>query len=836
VVDDGAVAAAGLGAPLTDVRLRASVEEGVLAVDSLTATWVPGRIDASGRVPLSFVGALPLAAGTTGPATFRVDLEAFDPGVLPGVPSGLHGEVRARLEGVAPAADASALEATAVFETLRLSLGTLDIAQEQPVGVRIVDGRATLDPVRLSGTAGTLDVGGSVGLVGDRPLDLETSGALEVAALAALVETGRGDGTLTLDLRARGTAASPALSGFLEIEDGTFTSDTPELAARRVQVRLDVADRRIEVTRLSAELNGGTLESSGWLALGEGTIQELDLQLATRGFAYDAPLDLRSLSDADLRIVDRAGDLVVEGTVTIEEGGLTGDINFDTAVLDAALRPRRLDLTTPRNPLLERVRFDVAAVTEQPILLDNNLATGEVDFDVRVLGSPYETGLTGRLDLRPGAVVALNERRYEVDRGIIRFTGETEIVPQFDLQLQTSVSRFDVTLAITGTPGDTDTSLTSLPVLPEPDIMALLVTGRTLDEMRGEEFDIAREQMLSYLAGSVTSRLSRGLEESTGFDEVRIDTELIASEGEPGARLTIAEDFSDRFRLVFSRDLSGSNGEIWLAEYDLTHRFGTRAVRQEDDYRFDFRHVLGLGGQPAPERQPRSRPEITALAVEGADEARLREVFGVEVGDSYDFFAIRDGIERLEEHFRAQQRLQARIRLDREITDDAAALMLTVEAGPRVEIQITGVSPPRTVFDDVALAWSRGVFDAQRADDARDRLWQWLADRRYLDATIQSTVTDERADLRRVVLAVSPGVRFETVTLAFEGAGPVVGCAPQVGGRRHSRPHPVVPAQRRLRRGSAAAARRARWTLLREHRTGVLSVGNDCCNFADGRR
>ena len=36
--------------------------------------------------------------------------------------------------------------------------------------------------------------------------------------------------------------------------------------------------------------------------------------------------------------------------------------------------------------------------------------------------------------------------------------------------------------------------------------MAMLVTGRTLDEMRGEEFEVAQEQVLSYLAGRVGSR------------------------------------------------------------------------------------------------------------------------------------------------------------------------------------------------------------------------------------------------------------------------------------------------------------------------------------------
>ena len=163
---------------------------------------------------------------------------------------------------------------------------------------------------------------------------------------------------------------------------------------------------------------------------------------------------------------------------------------------------------------------------------------------------------------------------------------------------------------MTGAPGETETTLTSDPTLPEPDIMALLVTGRTLDEMRGEEYEVAREQVLSYLAGRVGSRLGRGLERATGLSEVRIEPQLIANEADPSARLTVGQDLTDDLKLVYSTNLADSNDQIWVAEYDVTRRFQTRGVRQSDNsYRFDFRHDVRFGGEPAPRRQPRHRPD-----------------------------------------------------------------------------------------------------------------------------------------------------------------------------------------------------------------------------------
>ncbi len=54
-----------------------------------------------------------------------------------------------------------------------------------------------------------------------------------------------------------------------------------------------------------------------------------------------------------------------------------------------------------------------------PILVDNNLARAEIETDLTVVGTPYETGLLGELTLLEGSEIRLNERRYEAERGVI---------------------------------------------------------------------------------------------------------------------------------------------------------------------------------------------------------------------------------------------------------------------------------------------------------------------------------------------------------------------------------------------------------------------------------
>ena len=216
-----------------------------------------------------------------------------------------------------------------------------------------------------------------------------------------------------MQLAARGTIAAPELNGFVALADVTAVSDEPNIAAEHVNARIDLRGRQVTLTQLTADVNGGTFEAGGSATLGRGGLEAIDLQATTRDFAFDAPLDLRSLSDATLTVLSNGDEIVVGGQVTIDEAGLTGDFNFDQGLLAAMTARPELNLTRERNALLERVRFDVNVDTSTPVIVDNNVAQAEVSVDLRLVGSPYRAWAdrTRR---------ATRRRRDHVERAAIR--------------------------------------------------------------------------------------------------------------------------------------------------------------------------------------------------------------------------------------------------------------------------------------------------------------------------------------------------------------------------------------------------------------------------------
>jgi outer membrane protein assembly factor BamA/autotransporter translocation and assembly factor TamB len=784
-VDNASLNAKAFKQPLEHVGVKVDVADGAARIDDVHASWGTMRLTTSGSIPFGWLPEkLPVdIPRQTGAAQLQASITGVDLAALPvaGAPEQLTGAVAVRADFSAERPDVAALTGTIAFPQMQLAFNGLTLAQQGESTIALDNGDVRVERFALDGTAGRVDLSGHAGLTDPRPLDLSARANLNAGALSALTKSVRAAGRASLEVRATGTATAPSLNGFVELANGRISVDDPQIAAQGLNLRIDFTPERATLARLEGSLNGGTLSGSGSVGIAGMTMKDLDVDVKATDVALEAPLSVRSLTNADIRITQRAdpsgsGDqeIVIGGQATIQEAGLTDDINLDTGIFQALTAPRSLDLTEERSAMLERVRFDLKVTTATPIIVDNNLARAEIDADLRLLGTPYETGLSGRMELSEGSVLILNERTYNVQRGVITFIDDRRIQPSLDLELETTARKYDITIDATGTPDDTKTTLTSTPSLPEPDIMALLVTGRTLDEMRGDEFDVAKTQVLSYLGGRVGSQLGRGLQRATGLSTVRVEPNLIANEADPSARLTVGQDLTDDLSLVYSTDLVNSSDHIWIAEYDVSRQFSTRAVRQSDDsYRFDFRHDVRFGGTPEPSRGRRTKQHVGTVAITGQPaigEEEIRRRFKLKAGDKYDFFKSREGVKRIARLYREQDWLQPRIRVERTVRGDEVDLALRINAGPKVSLVFDGFTPSNDLVEQAETLWSRGVFDTQRADDVKDAIRASLVSQKYVNPTIEYEIESGDRAAKRVTFHVTPGTRFEKVTLAFEGA------------------------------------------------------------------
>ncbi|HYO84301.1 MAG TPA: translocation/assembly module TamB domain-containing protein [Bryobacteraceae bacterium] len=779
-VNNGYVLAPSVNPPVSGVNVQGQIRNGALELASATASIGPATLTASGTVPFGLLPAdLPVELPRRqGPASFTAELQDLDLATIQALPDQLSGTVSARFEATAARPELAAVTGRLTLPTFKLRYGTIGLEQQGTSSVTLAGGTAFVENFHLVGPETNISVAGSAELAGNRALDLSVSGTSDAALLSAFAEDVRAEGKTEFRVALAGTAAAPAARGYLQIADGTFSLREPRVGIEGLDLRVDLDGTRATISRLGGSLNGGELTGGGTVDFTGGTLRAADLGVKATGVYLDIPEGLKTLSDVELKIAPGANDtIVLGGQVTVADGGFTDDLYFDRGVLASLGQERGIEVTDTRNPMMERIRFNIGVRTDNPIVVDNNLAEAEITADLRLLGNPYEFGLSGRLEILEGGELRLQEREYLVERGTILFTSDRKIEPMLDVLATTTAGGYDIRLQVSGRPGDTETTLTSDPPLPEPDILALLLTGRTMEELRGNEFEVARNQVLSYLTGRVGSQLGRGIAGATGLSTVRIEPNLIAAEADPSARLTVGQNISRNLEVIYSMDLINSSDQIWVAEYDLTRRFTTRGVRQADgSFRMDFRHDLRFGGIIEPRRgDKRVQRRVGNVNIVGAryfSDMKIADKFDIEAGDKYDFFKTRKGLDRVNKMYKEAGLLESKVRLRRQQQEgsDTVDLNLTVAPGPEVQFVFEGASVPDKIQNRVRDIWRDGVFDTQRAEEAVEALRGWLVDNNRLQAQIEYRISRPAEGRKRVVFDINPGPVFRNVQVAFEGA------------------------------------------------------------------
>ncbi len=778
---NGTIALPDLGIPpFYNVNLALSVENGVAVLQRASADWGPAIVQAAATVPL---GLLPpnlpfkIAGGQQGQASFQVEANNVQMLAFGRLPEDLSGVASVHVDGTASKLTIEGINAKATFSELSAKYRGFELAQANPATVLLFNGVVQIEPLQIKGPQTNLNLAGSVSLAGNaQKLDVRLTGETNAGILSFFVDDIKASGPMQLQVVAAGSLQSPNLSGFVELNRGLIALDNPRLAAENLRFRAELNGSQINITQLRGTLNGGRLTGDGYVNLARGGISDMKVSLQGNGVYLEFPQGLRTSSNFNVSLIGYGSAYVLDGAVKILEGSYTRDVYIEEAVLRGLRGGQHIDLSKERNPFLNELRFNVRVDSAEPLLVDNNLAKAEVTVNLLLVGTYYRPGLTGRISIEEGGEVYLAERKYIIDRGIITLTNEQRIEPQFDILARAQVGGYEISLSLTGDLRKTDVTLTADdPALTEPEILALLLTGRRVEEAKTATVQVAREQILSLLAGSVTGRVSREFQQAIGLSSVRIEPSLIAPEQNPTARLTVGQDLTRNLSLIYSMDLADAGNQIWIAEYDISRRFTTRGIKQEDNtYRFEFRHDVRFGGTPFEtiDRGPDERKAGTVRFIGNRyfTDKQLQDAFKVKPGDRYDFFKVRNGVDRLQELYAKAGLLEARISLRRNREGNIVNLNVRIQPGPKVEFVYEGWDLPGDVRDTIRKHWQSGVFDEQRIQDAEHEIRTALFKRKYLKNSITTTVDAPNGEMKRVLFEIQPGTRFDTVNLTFDGA------------------------------------------------------------------
>ena len=808
-MERGVVNIPDLPLPFEAINIKADILDGALILHDASAKWGDGTITVSGELPFrALPWTVPGLVARDGPVQFKLAVTGLTPEMTDIFPPGLTGKLSFRAEGNADRADLESLNAEIVFDELNFSVESLDFYQAAPVRIGIHNGTASISQMTIIGPETNLFLYGSAGLLSpDDSVSLRLNGFLDAALLTFGDPDLRAAGRLDILIDAGGTLSNPVLSGYAETDNGRFSLRNPRIVADDLHIRLAITPENISVERLTGLLNGGSLTGEGAVGYAGGPFDDINLRLSFDNFFLEAPEGLKSLSSGTITIVSEEDAIVIGGNIRIEESIFRESFEVGGQVMNYLRSHQMVEISDDptQDSILNRIRYNISLRTMTPLFVQNNMVRVEAEASgLRVVGTYHEPSVTGRVALVEGGTIFLSQLEYYLERGVVTFVNQTRVEPELDIQARTKVAEYDIALNISGNAMSYSAVLTSEPSLPERDILSLLLTGRTSAETQGREMQAAAGGTLSLLAGLGGEQLTGGARRALHLSTFRIDPGFIASESDPGARLTVGEDITRDFSLAYSMNLINGGDQIWAAQYALTRRFTTQTTRQQDNsYRFEFRHDIRFGNANTgrPTRQGESRRsgagegtertstrentrfeigDIRFTGEENFSEKTLLRRLNASPGDRYDFSKIQRGLDRLQGFYAGENYLEADIRMRRETRGDAVDLELGITSGPVVRFYFEGFPVSSRTRHDVEKAWVDGVFEAGRVEDAVAVLRRSMVSDGYLKAaiTVETELAVEDgspAEIRHVFFQITPDVRYSGITLQFPGAAGIGG-------------------------------------------------------------
>ncbi len=793
-LDDGVLALRN-HPPFIDLTVTGAIQDGVMAFDTVRGSWTGATLDAEAELPFEVVSEyLPKLlvsrfADRERLARAHVELTSLTPTALaayisPSIVERLTGRTSAVLDLELPTLAPETLRGRLTLPEASFVVSGVPIEQRRPTEITAADGRVTIASFDWGNTTDYLTVGGGF-TFGDTPrVDLSVTGTLDLRAASLLLPDSGTTGAVRLIADVTGPLAAPALRGTIEIDDGELRVADPRLVVTDLRGAIFLTADGLTVHELAGEANGGQLEMSGsWSLSGDGP---RTIALHGEGIALEIPRGLRSETDLALRVTDGAGGLAVAGTATLLRGEYREPLSLAGGLLAALQQPSDLSPPTFDDDRDGTVSLDVRVLTVDDIVIENNYVEAELSADVRLGGTTGAPAVTGRVAIREGGRVLLGTRLYEIDTGAVDLVDPTGIEPQLTLTARTRVASHDITLAVAGGRDDLTTSLRSDPVRPEADIVSLLVTGRTLDQVSAAPSVGARDQALGLMSseflGQVVGRV--GLDVRVASDaaatggNIRFDPSLIASDVNPGTRLTVSRDLNERVSLTFSRSLRESD-LAWLVDYFPRTDVEIRAFFNDENERaYEFRHALTAGAPPG--RATTSGAAVAALRVRdvrfvgvvGFTDDEVRRPVSLRVGDRFDFHQWQRDQDRLVAFYRERGYWEARVRAGRQRHPEAGTVALTyeIEQGPRTTLVVTGHELPAEVRRDLQKVWARAVFDTFRLEELTRRVSSYLVDAGYLRADVNAEIKiDDPPEHKRIVLRIDAGDRADARRVVFDG-------------------------------------------------------------------
>jgi autotransporter translocation and assembly factor TamB len=300
-------------------------------------------------------------------------------------------------------------------------------------------------------------------------------------------------GNIYANVRVSGTVGNPSVSGDVEADLPHLRfhqSELPDLKDTRCHIQFSGTE--VVLSELKGTAAGGSFSGRGTVDVSNLQEPVFDLSLNAQEALFYRSEELSVRSNLAVKLTGPMSGAQVSANVSLVNSRYQKEIDL----LPIAMPERGPKMPSVSGPRAARTvptvgtaelpfanwDVDVHFTTGDPFLIVGNLATSEVHADMRISGK-------GR-DLRPSGEVRLEKAKatlpfctLEIDLATLSFLPEMGFDPKLSVDGGAEIDTYQVRIHVYNSLFHPEYILTSNPPLEEEDIISLIVTGATREQL-----------------------------------------------------------------------------------------------------------------------------------------------------------------------------------------------------------------------------------------------------------------------------------------------------------------------------------------------------------------
>jgi translocation and assembly module TamB len=439
-----------------------------------------------------------------------------------------------------------------------------------------------IEQANLRGTDTDFRLSGSARFTGDRRLNLNLAGTVNLRLATGLVPQLEARGPAQVNASIQGTFSRPRITGKAHVENAA--ANYGDFPAGLSQVTGDFVfnSSRLLFENVTAETGGGRLRLSGSMSYGE-TPARYDLTAHAARVRIRYPEGMSWLAGGTLRLSGTRQAGLLSGRVVVERLLMAQGFDLASLIL-ASKEPMRAPVTT--SPYLRNLQFDIEGVSSPDARVEWPGAHFESEGDLRIHGTWEHPILLGHIHLLTGEL-AFRGNRYRLTRGDLNFANPFRLDPVLNVEATTTIRQYEVTLDFTGPASRLTLAYRSDPPLPASDIIALLALGRTSEESELRSPTAVQTPELgatTLLSEAISSQLGGRIERLFGISRFRVDPFLAGTgtEQNAAARVTIEQQVTRDLVITYITNVTSTQQQVIQVEYNVSRNVSIVALRDQN--------------------------------------------------------------------------------------------------------------------------------------------------------------------------------------------------------------------------------------------------------------